>query len=664
MKMKNKAFALLAAAAVAVSSFAGAVHVSAYTADRAAQEGVSQVLGAAGLYSVSPNKTIVYSQLPSDDKMIGFSWADFGINTSETIEKVEIEISTSSSSIGKWQGAFGTSTSSAPDYWAQSDDMEQTISGNSGTITWELDSSVGSIVQTQYGGELKWGIWWVDCGTITVDTINVYTDAYTGGSSGNTGNTGNTGSTSSGGYTIKPAQTIVYSQLPTDDKMIGWEWSEFGIGTDEKIQKVEINISTPGSTIGKWQGAFGSSTTQSPEYWTQTDDMEQSISGKSGTITWNVDSATSAIIQTQYGGELKWGIWWIDCGTITVDSITVYTDKSGSAATTTTTTTTTKTTTTTTKTTTTTTKTTTSKTTTTATTTKITSDTVPAGDMYVQMAGRAADGESLYIPAGELGANIGIEFYNAEKEMLTMRGKYKLSDALAEIATPVVSGSGANAWIEVYDFAFGDEIWAVAPESLVFAANSMDPSENVFADGELVFGALYDFADAATIKSVAEKYSITAQQADDGTWYYAFPIHLDTTFDGWEWVGEDEVNVYPNGLKLVETSYIYVEAEPAGVTTTSTTGTTTTTTTTTTTKTTASSDNEWNDLIGDVNLDGKVGIQDIIRLNKYIAKIVTLNEQALRNAECCSDGAINGSDLTALMSYLVDKVASLPVASV
>ena len=116
--------------------------------------------------------------------------------------------------------------------------------------------------------------------------------------------------------------------------MIGWEWSEFGIPASEKVTKVEINISAS-KAIGKWQGAFGTSTTVSPEYWTQTDEMEQKISGTSGTITWNVDSATSKIIQYGYGGELKWGIWWIDCGTFTIDSIKVYTDGSSSATTTT-----------------------------------------------------------------------------------------------------------------------------------------------------------------------------------------------------------------------------------------------------------------------------------------------------------------------------------------
>jgi hypothetical protein len=64
--------------------------------------------------------------------------------------------------------------------------------------------------------------------------------------------------------------------------------------------------------------------------------MSKTISGTSGTITWELDSSTSKIIQTQYGGELKFGIWWIDCKQFTIDSITVYTDGSGSSSVTTT----------------------------------------------------------------------------------------------------------------------------------------------------------------------------------------------------------------------------------------------------------------------------------------------------------------------------------------
>ncbi len=294
-----------------------------------------------GAYEIKPNQKIVYSQLPADDKMFGWEWSEFGLPAGAKPTKVEINIS-ASGNIGKWQGAFGSSTSVSPEYWTQTDDMQQTFSGNTGTITWNISSADSSIIQTQYGGELKFGVWWIDCGTFTIDSVKV----YTGSSSSSVSTTArpaqttapqqttNNNSSSNGGYEIKPNQKIVYSQLPADDKMFGWAWSEFGLPAGAKPTKVEINISASGN-IGKWQGAFGSSTSVSPDYWTQTDDMQQTFSGNTGTITWNISSADSNIIQTQYGGELKFGVWWIDCGTFTIDSVKVYTGSSSSVSTTT-----------------------------------------------------------------------------------------------------------------------------------------------------------------------------------------------------------------------------------------------------------------------------------------------------------------------------------------
>ena len=302
-----------------------------------------------GVYTLNLAQAIDYSLLPATDKMIGWEWSEFGIPSTEKVTKVEVNISTTKSTIGKWQGAFGSSTTVSPDYWTQSTDMQQSISGTSGTITWAVDAATANIIQYGYGGELKFGIWWIDCGTFTIDSIKVYTNG-----SGSTVTTTpqqvtttpqqittrptTTTSSSTGGngaYTLKLGEAIDYSLLPATDKMIGWEWSEFGIPSTEKVTKVEVNISTTKSTIGKWQGAFGSSTTVSPDYWTQSTDMQQSISGTSGTITWAVDAATANIIQYGYGGELKFGIWWIDCGTFTIDSIKVYTNGSGSVTTTT-----------------------------------------------------------------------------------------------------------------------------------------------------------------------------------------------------------------------------------------------------------------------------------------------------------------------------------------
>ena len=186
-------------------------------------------------------------------------------------------------------------------------------------------------------------------------------------------------------YTLEIGQKYTYSEMGPDDRMIGWAYTDFGIGEGEKVLQVDVNIQAMGSSLGTWQGAFGSSTTVEPDYWTMTDQMEATIEGKKGVISWVLDSATSEIIDpTNADANVKFGVWWIDCDVFKINSVTIYTDGEGGdigttesstaskteTTTTTTKTTTTKTETTTTKTTTTKTETTTTKTTTSATKTE------------------------------------------------------------------------------------------------------------------------------------------------------------------------------------------------------------------------------------------------------------------------------------------------------
>lgn len=112
--------------------------------------------------------------------------------------------------------------------------------------------------------------------------------------------------------------------------------------------------------------------------------------------------------------------------------------------------------------------------------------------------------------------------------------------------------------------------------------------------------------------------------------------------------------------------------QPSSSTTTSTTKNSTTTSDTISSKTTASSSNTTttttttnniniNALYGDLNLDETVSMVDIVYLNKYIAGIIQFNAQQMANADCVLDGNINSGDSQALLKYMVNKLASLPV---
>ncbi len=88
---------------------------------------------------------------------------------------------------------------------------------------------------------------------------------------------------------------------------------------------------------------------------------------------------------------------------------------------------------------------------------------------------------------------------------------------------------------------------------------------------------------------------------------------------------------------------------------------TTTTQTTTVTETTTGSGETPDGMIGDVNVDGGVSLADVVILNKYIAKVITFNEEQTANAECVADGEVNANDSGAMLGYIIEEIEKLPV---
>ena len=234
------------------------------------------------------------------DKQLYAEFAPNGAKSATLYYTISTKDTNSSGAFGTWAGS-----------WEQTDFEVNVGSNGQCTADYVIPSNVGQTVKAM--------VFYPDASSVKIDKVVLHYGNVTPGTT--------TAKPSSGGkYTKDINKAIVYDELPASDKMLGWKWSDLGVPAGEKVTKVEINLSTSKKQIGKWQGAFGSSTSVAPDYWTQSEDMEQTISGKTGSIVWDVDSATSAIIQTQYGGELKFGVWWIDCNKFTIDSITVYTD--------------------------------------------------------------------------------------------------------------------------------------------------------------------------------------------------------------------------------------------------------------------------------------------------------------------------------------------------
>ena len=237
---------------------------------------------------------------PAGDKQLYAEFAPNGAKSATLYYTISTKDTNSSGAFGTWTGS-----------WEQTDFEVNVGSNGQCTADYVIPSNVGQTVKAM--------VFYPDASSVKIDKVVLHYGNVTPGTT--------TAKPSSGGkYTKDINKAIVYDELPAGDKMLGWKWSDLGVPAGEKVTKVEINLSTSKKQIGKWQGAFGSSTSVAPDYWTQSEDMEQTISGKTGSIVWDVDSATSAIIQTQYGGELKFGVWWIDCNKFTIDSITVYTD--------------------------------------------------------------------------------------------------------------------------------------------------------------------------------------------------------------------------------------------------------------------------------------------------------------------------------------------------
>ncbi len=204
--------------------------------------------------------------------------------------------------------------------------MNEAFTTKTGKITWEIDSATSKIIQQGYDGELKWGVWWIDCNDFTIDKIVVFTDAYTGGYEGDEDEENQKAEKISDGvYKAKIGNTYVYKELG-EDKMLPINWSLFDIPKTETITKIEVGLSTTAAKLGKWQGAFGSSTGEAPDYWIMTKDMQQTLSGTEDSVTWEVTSAESKAMKSQTDGQLKFGVWWIDCGTFTIEYCTITTD--------------------------------------------------------------------------------------------------------------------------------------------------------------------------------------------------------------------------------------------------------------------------------------------------------------------------------------------------
>jgi len=63
---------------------------------------------------------------------------------------------------------------------------------------------------------------------------------------------------------------------------------------------------------------------------------------------------------------------------------------------------------------------------------------------------------------------------------------------------------------------------------------------------------------------------------------------------------------------------------------------------------------------GDVDLDGTLGLTDVIVLQKYLVNSMALNSEALANADVDESGELSKNDALILMQFLIGKITTLP----
>ena len=65
-------------------------------------------------------------------------------------------------------------------------------------------------------------------------------------------------------------------------------------------------------------------------------------------------------------------------------------------------------------------------------------------------------------------------------------------------------------------------------------------------------------------------------------------------------------------------------------------------------------------LLGDVDLDGRLTLIDVVYLSKAANDSIVLNDAQRQNADCNADGEVNGNDSITLLRFLVQLIDVLP----
>ncbi len=121
------------------------------------------------------NKITINKTHSSSEQWESWYWHELGVNSTDKVTKVEVEISGITGSVGQWQGAFGTTSDVGN--WIQTDNLTYNFD-NSGIVAWDIAPSDSAVINYN-SGELRFGTWYCSAGDFMIDSITIHKESET-----------------------------------------------------------------------------------------------------------------------------------------------------------------------------------------------------------------------------------------------------------------------------------------------------------------------------------------------------------------------------------------------------------------------------------------------------------------------------------------------------
>lgn len=182
--------------------------------------------------------------------------------------------------------------------------------------------------------------------------------------------------------------------------------------------------------------------------------------------------------------------------------------------------------------------------------------------------------------------------------------------------------------------------WQPNPEKFIWAIATSGQKIDPVADGTVPVEMYYDIPDEATVKEIAAQYNMKAQTTEDGAYYYEFAFEFDhekinsSGGNALLWAGE---NATALAAEYIDGSICVIVTEP---------------------------NPEPDYLLGDVNNDGAVTVEDAVAVLTYYAQqsaglTPDTSNFIVAAADVDGNGAVAVEDAVKILAYYAQQSAGL-----